>query len=750
MLATEIIQEVQRDVASFRDPGTTVTLTESGRLTWTKARVERTAQLIRQPSGGLPDVGIEGSVFNYQGFLASEALADLRDLAQSILSQLLLPDHFIPAPARDETAKTEVADAAELVLQATVDVANLPFAATRVLFIHGDAGTGKTSALLHATRLQAERYLRGETNTLLLYLDAQGRGLLQLEDVIARALQDLRARFTYHSVAALTRRHCVVPVVDGFDELIGPSSAREAFANLAHFLAQLDCAGAVVTSSRSAFIDYKTLHERAAEIAAARGLSYEIHPVKILSWPTQRVFAYCQGRDPGAKVLEPRIRELLASRAAALVAKPFSLSRICDILFEGGSVDAEGDVVRQIIEAALAREADKLRDRRGRPLLDWHQHRILCEALADEMWLQAGPELDCDTVRLIAEICGVQFGLPSENLKTLVDRSITHGLLTAAGGASQEKRAFEHELFRFEFQAGRLAEVALEEGDSGMGDYLARAEIPIEVVSRLRAYRQWSPDDVRAVLARASRIASGSKSNPHAAANGGALVAALVRDRQDLGEGLKFVGLYMRGHDFGESRLRRGELRQCVLESVDLSGAEFIDCVVSDTKLITCTLSSRSKWDRTHLAVEDFAGLLWQKTTERDETYDPKRIALLLQNCGAVLTVPEAEPQKVSDEVQDRIDLVERLLKHARTHYYLSRQDVWVRKQLLGHSRWPQVEELLRKHSLLTDVSITKSGRPELFMRLTAPPDAILRARSAAGLDLRSSTSDFWRDLTAE
>ncbi len=216
----------------------------------------------------------------------------------------------MPVYAKTEAAdlaSSSAAEASELILKQTLDPAALPLAATRVLFVHGNAGTGKTSTLQHVTKLQAERYLQGQTGTLLLYLDAQGKGLSQLEDVMARALQDLRAKFTYHSVAALARRHCVIPIVDGFDELIGPSSAREAFSNLSQFLAQLDCEGVLIASSRSAFIDYRTLHERAAELAASQNLSYEIIPVEVLPWNNQAIEKYCESRTPGSSDLKRRV-----------------------------------------------------------------------------------------------------------------------------------------------------------------------------------------------------------------------------------------------------------------------------------------------------------------------------------------------------------------------------------------------------------------------------------------------------------
>lgn len=565
MLIDLLLAELKRDVASFADPGTEVSI-DNHTLRWTRSRAPMQATLIRTP-GGFPNVVYSGREYSYQAFLASEALADLKDLAQSILTQTQPATNFQEAPARTNLSGEEQANGAgRLILDLSTDVSARPIASTRVLFVHGNAGSGKTSALVHLTRLQAERYLHGETPTLFLYLDAQGKGLVQLEDVMARALQDLRAKFTYHSVASLTRRHCVIPIVDGFDELIGPSSAREAFANLSIFMSQLDCEGVVITSSRSAFIDYKTLHERAAEIAAAQHLSYEIVPVEVLAWPAAAIVRYVRSRLPDTQSAVTRIESLLASPAAGLVKKPFYLSRICDIIEQGGDVDESQDIARQVVQAGLAREAAKLRDQRGKELLQPEQHRALCEEFADEMWAQGTAELSCDTVRVLAELFADQIGLGAKDTKTLVDRSIAHGLLVAVRSGAEEKRAFEHELFRFEFQAGSLAKT-MDEGQA-LRSYLYRGEIPREVVDRVPLYRTFEGQRVKEIVGQLGEVARTAHRNQYASSNGGSLAAALLRNRTDLPMGVNMAYLYLRSvDDLGACALRNALVQHSFLVS---------------------------------------------------------------------------------------------------------------------------------------------------------------------------------------
>lgn len=90
--------------------------------------------------------------------------------------------------------------------------------------------------------------------------------------------------------------------------------------------------------------------------------------------------------------------------------------------------------------------------------------------------------------------------------------------------------------------------------------------------------------------------------------------------------------------------------------------------------------------------------------------------------------------------------MLERLLKHARTHYYLSRQERWFKTNLAGDPLWNEVEELLKRHGLMEDIRINKSGRPEVFLRLTVAPDAILRARST-GDRAHEAARILWSEL---
>jgi hypothetical protein len=742
-LTEAVISEIKRDIASFSDPGTPVEIGAGGIINWERDRDIHEATLVTTSS--FPDVIYKDHKLSYQSFLASEGMADLQYLAASILTQVPPIDDYIAAPAQElsHTENPKKHDKAEVLLLDRVQASSLPFGSTRVVFLHGNAGMGKSSLLRHITRVQADRYLKGETPTLLLYLDAQGKGLSQLEDVMARALQDLRAHFTYHSLASLTRTNCVVPIVDGFDELIGPTSAREAFSNLAQFLLQLDRKGAIITSSRSAFIDYQTLHERATEIAFSQGLSYEIYPIELTAWSDSNIFDLAQRILGNSKEKISILEKLMNSSAGELVKKPFFLTHICKIIAEGGEVKEDSDLVSQVVNAGLQREMTKLQDKRQKPLLTVDEHRHLCQAFADEMWLQERSDLDIQTIKVIAELFADECGLALENKKLLLDRSIAHGFLKNVHGDSN-RREFEHELFRYEFQAGKFSEALLGE-EIDAKNYIMRREISPDLTERVAAYRPYSDIEIINIVNRLSEFAHRSRSNMYASSNGGMLASALFRVKKTLPKGGRLFSLHIRNESLCRISLNEWNISDCTLELVDLDGAAFLNCVLNSDVFITCKLTSSTSFRDSKLTTKMFVGIMDEKGREY---YDPGVIAETLRRAGAELPpdIPIEAKQK-DPTIIKRTDLAERFLQHARTHFNISLDDDWVQTRIKNDKdTWEYLVRLLREHNLIMDAIAQKSGPAVPIWRLTVSPDVIWRGRATMNPS-RPEINAFWRDL---
>jgi predicted NACHT family NTPase len=124
---------------------------------------------------------------------------------------------------------------------------------TKVIFLKGDAGSGKTTLLQHLTLDSAANY--SNAGFQFLFVSAQGRALSNIKDALAAETQSLKSAFTYEAVIPLTRHGLIVPIIDGFDELLGAIGYGDAFASLREFLDKLQGDGVVVVSARSSFYD---------------------------------------------------------------------------------------------------------------------------------------------------------------------------------------------------------------------------------------------------------------------------------------------------------------------------------------------------------------------------------------------------------------------------------------------------------------------------------------------------------------
>jgi hypothetical protein len=173
------------------------------------------------------------------------------------------------------------------------------------------------------------------------------------------------------------------------------------------------------------------------------------------------------------------------------------------------------------------------------------------------------------------------------------------------------------------------------------------------------------------------------------------------------------------------------------------------DCNLEGSQFISCEVGEGTRFNGTAADLMVFSGLVRKDGGRRIEVYDPVKMRRMLVELGAILP-PEVEAGgEPSAEVSARVELAERLLRHARTHYYLSRLDQWYVNNLEGHPQWPAVERLLRNARLIEDTRFDKSGPRETFVRFAIAPDKILQARAKADEKTPPTAVQFWRDIAS-
>ena len=259
---------VRHDLASFGDPGTSVDVDGSERTfraSWTMRSEPREATFSISRDQGVWVTTNSAPRVPYRTFVSGPGMADLRHVAQMIQSARK-PTLYISTQAASPNGS---GPAIEVLTDLLVEEADT----TRVVMVTGGAGTGKTSVLRELVGRHAEGYLSGRASRLLLYVNAQGRPLARLNEALATELQDLRVGLTYHSVAVLAQIGVLVPVIDGFDELLGVSGYDDAFSSLSGFIEQLHGEGQILASARSTYYEEEFLERagRASTTAIRRG-----------------------------------------------------------------------------------------------------------------------------------------------------------------------------------------------------------------------------------------------------------------------------------------------------------------------------------------------------------------------------------------------------------------------------------------------------------------------------------------------
>lgn len=167
---------------------------------------------------------------------------------------------------------------------------------TQVVFINGEAGIGKTRAMVDAAKSRAravEQTLeRGDPSdlALFLYVRSTGQVLDSLPTVVSSAVASTR-NLTDAGVKALCRNGLMTLLIDGFDELLGGVGYSDAIGSLRPWLNELGGRGVVVVSARSSY--YMGQYRSSVERANEQGLALVRHRIaEVQRWSHEDVVSF--------------------------------------------------------------------------------------------------------------------------------------------------------------------------------------------------------------------------------------------------------------------------------------------------------------------------------------------------------------------------------------------------------------------------------------------------------------------------
>ena len=747
---------IERDLASFADPGTEVKISKDGRnfrAAWTARDTPREALFSAAPDGRISVRTGDGNL-PYHSFIAGPGLADLRAVARMILQALEQP---LSIETKAECDDSEYAPSgsgvpAVSLLEALLDRESDADAATRVIMLTGDAGAGKTHILQELVRRQADKYMRGQTTRLLLYVDAQGRALARLNEALATELQDLKVGLTYHSIAVLARLEILVPVIDGFDELLGVSGYDDAFSSLASFLEQLEGKGQLLVSARSVYYEEEFLSR-----ADGSNQSWKHIPVRVTDWKEDDQEKYLNEwtekeglSSEKAAALRKRIRRVFDGDNRDLASKPLFFTWVVDLLNRDPEFSSSGDLLRQMADDYLSRERnEKLLDRQfGHLLAEKQIERLMCE-LAEEMWNQDTRALDYRSVREVAEYVVMDEGLSEAAQRTVIDRMPTLAFLSRGGDTGLGTGTFEHEIFFFYFLGKTIAErLASAEGDMRIA--LSRSALPEDVAIRVaRELSAEGPSVQERLQKLLARLVEAGRTEwrrtMQVRENAGLLVMALFRACREV-EGCAVDSVVFPGSDLAKVHLTRCAFRDVTVRRTDLRSTKFTDCTAE--KMIfyePLVHPDITRLELKGIEVDQISGI---RVTGKETNYDPSVVERVLQDCGTSFVstasrfAPDAEVAPVYRE------LVEHLMRLCRRANPVFVDEDQLPK-LFKNPAWPTVQRLLVEHKLVEKETPQTKGPERVALRRRFLPEKLMSGLNA-NADVDPRIRAFWRALASE
>ena len=750
----------ERDFTPFADSGTPVVISADRRnisVSWIFRTEPREAVLTVADT--TVSVLYDGVRSSYESFFAGPAMADLRSLAKMIL-QVRKDGRYVSTIARRPGEPPVEAPATQLIRASLADGATEDVSV--VLVVTGDAGAGKTSVLQELVREQADSYLRGQTATLYLYVNAQGRALARFHEALATELQDLRATLlTYHGVAALVRLGLIVPIIDGFDELLGVGGYDDAFSSLSLFIEELDGRGQLVASARSTYYEQEFM-SRAGRVSSSGAISWKQIPIEVLAWSDREVRAYVE-LEGKAKDLDPSTIDAMATKTdrvfrginAHLRSKPLFVARTVALIQDGTELSEDGELLDQLVGQYVARERDeKLIGRTGGSLLTTSQTHSLLEELAEEMWNQETRELDKASVQELAEYKLLEFGLAPE-IAAMARKVVPERMPSMAFVRKGETRgsiAFEHETFFSYFLGTRLA---------------SRMEA-VEAVSAVLMGRSVLPEDVPAVVARivkkrggegalsgmltrlSQTAASRSSRAIQVRENCGAIAIALLRELCSEEPGVKglFVGHFIfPGESLADVVLEDARFEDVEFRRTDFSRACLRRCIAVGVRLQEVVVdpeTTRLELSGLDVGVEVVGVRVPKEGGGLRTIFDPIETYEVLAKVGAVAPRPAAEVPvyRVQKKV---VALLESAVNAFRRCNPICTADDKL-QNVFGERRWADVQKALVDSGVVRIEIRSARGPKKTFLRRQVLPE-LIAAGARRDANVPADVKALWRTL---
>jgi len=687
--------------------------------------------------------------YNYKDFLASEYLGNLTAIANTITK-------IIPPPTIYEPLTAQVTDEDDLSPgMATEIIENVlkdsPYNATNLLFVRAPAGCGKTQTMLKLTVDRADNYRKGllplSEAWIYLYVDAQGQALANIDSVLAKCLDDLRASIGYQAVSALVRNDLIVPIIDGFDELIGSGGYADAFGSLSSFLSMLERSGSVVATGRSTFYDMHVLKNMAQRYEAGESLNFKFRSIEINQWDEEGIKSYfIRALLPDVAIAACELVESTSDINKKLLSKPFYASRVAQAYAKGEIFHYDANILDQLMDSFLIREAGKFLNKQGSVILDKNGHERLLRLVAEEMWWTERRSIDLETLQEYAVLIAEELKITPEDAEILRGKMSSYAFIEI--DRSQERQQwykFEHDVYYEYFLLGALLKYLTEDIDQ-LKSFLTRSLLGESLIDHFANKTvQLSAGEITSMVKTIASVTYVSRMGLQLSRNAGTLLMVLTNKRDILPSGISVRNIEFTKGKMRNSTFNMWSFHSCRFDDVDLRGTTFNNVAFSDVIFDKiCIDTSNTRFIDTIVRPQDVISF----SIDQNYVYEPSKIIDALVKMG-VPGLTKVEEVKYSPRQEEAIEVLNQFLRRVERRYYFDvrQKDDHEFQSIKNRRLWPEVEQLLMQCGLIEDRKIRRSGPQTYIQHLSQPVDKIREGENKNIINLPPAVRCLWDGL---
>lgn len=694
-MTDDIYELAARDLMRFADPFTEASIKTSAKgykIALTRFGRELGFEIDKSNGRVAPVNKKSVATFSsVNSLLASPEFADLPSLVRTQLRAYKAPKDMIPV-AISLGGEGQISSISDRVAQKANGL--------ELYLLDGPAGIGKTFQIGRAVHEQAEKAVRGAAIPPILHVSSQGRRLSNLSDVLARATQDLGARFSGGQVPILVKRGLLAIAIDGFDELVDADGYDDAWMALKAFMGDLDGSGKVILAARDTFVDEQELLTRIGENLDGLTLS------KIHLRPSSADAAIeWLSKSPSWKAADldaPITRDVLTEGSYTL--RPFFLKELREA--KGWKDVIESGPRTYLIHRYLKRESDLIAQQLGGVKGIEILPRL--QSLFEEIALQMG-ERELDRIELEQLEFMTEFAfdglLEPASIRKLAHKAGSFALLEISGVS--QSRSFPHSEVRNYFLGmGIMRSLAAGSVPAVMRRGLLNAEHMQVFAEVMEAEPELARSGIVDVLL--AKLASGDQVGTFSS-NAGSL--ALLAASQGMVNRLDYIDAIDATFAGGVPELA---LAGSNVNRLDARDSDISRLQLSDSRIETLVVDDRTKLPAALDGV-------------REVELHGSEQAVLLRGSEIAEWLSGKQAQGGQEFGSPAVLLMQRLARRVIRHHYLREKGGDDEATfMLQDSSWPLVKKILERHSRIEVISNKQmKGKNSLLFRILRPRDLL-------------------------